>query len=272
MPETCTFPRWKIVAYDDGSLRGAQREITELHLHSCQDCRQWLAEMGEVDQLLRRNPGSRQTGYLYARARVQERIDATKQHADWRWRRAITTLTTLVVVALAIQLFLWPSPIVEGASSFAGWLSREHFRGRVYPETSITAPEAPPTPEVDAVSNLPFGLVLDRDATAALDTANSRLYRNATGMAILVGTSQRAGSLIIPPASTDDILIISVADKDVLLIFAQTEAGRAIIEADWIEDDIRHALLVLKQPAGGLTIEMLDVLVGALRLPALNSQ
>lgn len=91
MPETCTFPRWKIIAYDDGSLHGAQREITELHLHSCQECRLWLAEMREVDQLLRHNPSSPQTDYLHALAQIHERIRATAEHdPGWRWHRMIT--------------------------------------------------------------------------------------------------------------------------------------------------------------------------------------
>jgi len=260
MPETCTFPRWKIIAYDDGSLHGAQREITELHLHSCQECRQWLVEMREVDQLLRHNPSSPQTDYLHARAQIRERISATEHHPGWRWHRMITTMTTLVAVALVFQLFLWRSPIVEGASSFAGWLSRDHFKGRIYPETSITAPKAPPTAQIDAVSNLPFGLVPDRDTTPAPNTASSHVYRNATGMAILVGTSQRADSLIIPPEHVDDMLITGAAGTDVLLIYAQTEVGKAIIEVDWIKDGTRHFILVLKQPAGGLTVEMAHVL------------
>lgn len=263
MPETCTFPRWKIIAYDDGSLQGAQREITELHLHSCQECRQWLAEMREVDQLLRHNPSSPQTDYLHARAQIHERIAATEQDAGWRWHRVIMATTTLLIVALVVQLFLWRSPLVEGASSFTDWLSRDRFKGRIYPETSITAPKAQSIPQVDAANDLPFSLVPDQDATTRPEAAASHVYRNAAGLTILVGSSQRAGSLIVRPESGGDMLVTNTAGQDVLLIFAQTEAGRAIIEVDWIEGDTRHFILVLKQPVGGLTVEMAHVLARA---------
>jgi len=272
MPEMCTFPHWKLIAYDDGSLHGAQREITELHLHSCQECRQWLAEMRAVDQLLRHNPSAQQADYLQAHAQIRERIAATEQDAGWRWHRVITAATTLLIVALVAQLFLWRSPLVEGASSFAGWLSRDRFKGRVYPETSITAPKAQPTPLGDAAHDLPFRLELDQDATIRPEAAAGRVYRNAVGLSILVGTSPRAGSLIIQPESGGDMLVTSTAGRDVLLIFAQTETGRAIIEVDWIEGDARHFILVLKQPAGGLTVEMAHVLARAFIHAPLNGQ
>lgn len=265
MTDICTFPRWKLVAYDDGSLHGAQREIAEVHLRSCPQCRQWLAEMHEVDRLLSSIPAPQRVDFLKGRQHVYERIAAVQQRSTGRRHHAVTAVFALLIVALMIQALVGFSPIVEGGSSFTSWFTRDHYQSRVYPEFAIPRPTPVSRPSFDTASDLPFGLVPDLGASAASGIPTAHAYHSANGLAILVGISERANSPITLPESGGDMLLTSVAEQEVLLIFAKTEVGRAIIEIDWLEGDTRVTILTLKQPPGGITVAMALELVSAFR-------
>jgi anti-sigma factor RsiW len=49
----CDFPAERLIAYRDGDLDGAQREVVQTHLAACPDCRAWLGAMAEVRRILR---------------------------------------------------------------------------------------------------------------------------------------------------------------------------------------------------------------------------
>lgn len=263
MTDICTFPHWKLVAYDDGSLHGAQREITELHLRSCPQCRQWLVEMHEIDRLLRTAPPPQHVDFLQVRERVHGRIAAAQQRTGWQWNRVVAAVAALLIAALAIQIVVGPIPIAEGGNSFTKWLSRDPFRGRTYPQIDATLPPSLSPSSLNTASNLPFGLVPDDDASTTLNLTTAHAYRSAAGLAILVATDEQSTALIIPPDSRDDMLLASVAGQEVLVVFAKTEVGKAIVEMYWIENGSRNTILVLQQPPGGLAVEMALQLVSA---------
>lgn len=271
MTDICTFPHWKLVAYADGSLHGAQWEITELHLRCCPQCRQWLAEMHEVDCLISTTWQPQHSDFLQARARLYERIAEAEQRTTGRWHSAVTTVFALLIVALMIQALVGFSPLVEGGSSFTSWFTRDHYQSRVYPEFAIPRPTPVSRPSFDTASDLPFGLVPDLGASAASGIPTAHAYYSANGLAILVGISERANSPITLPESGGDMLLTSVAEQEVLLFFAKTEVGRAIIEIDWLEGDTRVTILTLKQPPGGITVAMALELVSAFRNAPLSS-
>ena len=90
------------------------------------------------------------------------------------------------------------------------------------------------------------------------------IYRNADGLVLLVVTDAGPSSAIVIPDDPSATLIVEAGGRDVLLTFAETEVSRSVVEIDWIVDDVRHAVFVLDQPAGGLTIEMARVIADAL--------
>ena len=52
MRPSCDLPATDLVAYADGALHAARKEIVEAHLEVCPSCRQRMAAFKAVDRLL----------------------------------------------------------------------------------------------------------------------------------------------------------------------------------------------------------------------------
>lgn len=169
----------------------------------------------------------------------------------------------IVVAVLAVLSIIRSDSIVIAGSSFSRWLSNDRFVGRVYPEASTKLTPTPILIPISVPGSLPFNLVPVVASPAQDTTGNNRMFRNSDGLTILVGADERASSLIVPPEDPDNALIIGVGGREVLLTFAQTEAGRAVIEIDWITGDTRHVILILRQPESGVTTEIAQTLAMA---------
>lgn len=264
MPDTCSFPRWLLVAYDDGSLRGNERERTAAHLATCTSCRQWLVEMRVVDRLLRSDPVTPRIGDSSPARGRTTRLLWRRGSGLWQRPGAVRVAAVLAVLLVLVQGVFWRSFLVEGGSSFTHWQSDERFSGRVYPEAFAT-PVPGVLPSVVAESApFPFDLRPIDDGADLAQLKGYRAYLRADGFAIVVGVDERFGSTIVRPEDPNDVMIIAVGGREVLLTFAETEIGRSIVEMDWIDGDLRHYVLVNVQPPGGITLEMARELAGAL--------
>jgi anti-sigma factor RsiW len=53
MTHPCSLPAEDLIAYGDGYLTGARRELVEAHLAVCPHCQQRVAAFADVDRVLR---------------------------------------------------------------------------------------------------------------------------------------------------------------------------------------------------------------------------
>lgn len=56
MMKTCQEIRQKLSAYQDGEVSHSQRDNIEAHLHNCDPCRKYLADLEQTYQLINRLP------------------------------------------------------------------------------------------------------------------------------------------------------------------------------------------------------------------------
>jgi len=54
--KTCHKIRQKLSAYQDGEVSQPQRDNIKVHLHNCDSCRKYLADLGQTTQLMNRLP------------------------------------------------------------------------------------------------------------------------------------------------------------------------------------------------------------------------
>lgn len=259
------FPRWQLIAYDDGSLRGEDRIRTQEHLEHCADCRQWIADMREVDQILLRDLRAHDENFNHAREAILDRITTSSAHSRCAGyhRHWVSIAAMLLVIFMTVHSVGWRNPIVVGGSSFTHWLSSDRFVGKTYPDAFVTITPTPILVPIGVPGSLPFQLAPVVAPPTQQRTSDDRVFRNGEGFTILVGTDEHPTSSIVQPEDPANALIVGVGGCEVLLTFAQTEAGRAVIEIDWITRDIRHIILILRQPENGVTVEMAQALAMA---------
>lgn len=221
--------------------------------------------MREVDQILLHDPRTPDEDFHRARRAILDRVatnGARSRRAGCR-RNWISIAVMTVVVIFVVHSVGWRNPIVVGGSSFTEWLSGDRFVGRIYLGAFVTITPTPIRVPIGVPGSLPFRLAPVVASPAQETATDDRVFRNGEGFTILVGTDEHAASSIVQPEDPDNALIIGVGGREVLLTFAQTEAGRAVIEIDWITRDIRHIILILRQPENGVTAEMAQALAMA---------
>jgi len=262
MSGDCSFPRWRLIALDDGSLHARLRGVTASHLESCVACQQWLAEMHEVDAILRRalldtsETGSRKH---YTALGTNKGVSKDKsREVGTRWSRWAIPIVILVMVIFA-GVF-WRESLTAQSIQISDWLSLKPFT----PYTRQGIPQSTPIPTPrPGHSDLPFGLLPNGEMPSGGEADAYRLYSNGEGFSILVGVNSVSNTYMQPATDEDDRQIINVDGEEVLIAYSRTEVGRSVISSDWISNDDVHFILVMKQPANGVTIEMVEVLVKA---------
>jgi len=138
----CKDIRWMLSLYDSGELSPEEQEIAETHLASCEKCRQELARISDVPELIRSLHGD--TWWADVSLSVREQIDASvregtpprirRTRADkkgvitgvpgWRptrigsiaetflerpvWQRALVVVSAVLLIALTSWLVIRP--------------------------------------------------------------------------------------------------------------------------------------------------------------------
>ena len=254
----------ELLAYQDAALGPRRQAEVDAHVRECPACRDYLWESDEIGRLLRRHVPIVDDPKGLARLKARLAAEPPTEPPASRTRDRRWPLAASLALLTVLGLSLLSAGTIEGGSSFTRWLSRESesSEGRILPGGYFNVtPATLPTVGQDA-SLLPFGLV-----ATGMDWApdgSGQTYRNVDGLAILVVTDSSPSSAIVIPDDPSATLIVEAGGRDVLLTFAETEVSRSVVEIDWIVDDVRHAVLVLDQPAGGLTIEMARVIADAL--------
>jgi hypothetical protein len=247
----CDFPKEYLVIYQDGELCGAPLEITEAHLRACRSCRQWLADMAEVDRLLGEAIPIRDAPS--GRAALKERIEhlppplPPRSEPFQRGRALIVGLLLLVILAGSLG---WGDAVVEGGSSFTRWWRQESADSGVVPSghadpTAVMAPAGIP-----AAPELPFDLALvatGRDEDGFIE----RFYRNPDGLAISVSHDRRGTSWLTPSDDAQRRHIIGINGRDVVVTYGRTP--REVTAMSWAAGEALVLVFVLEQPPGGFT-------------------
>jgi hypothetical protein len=131
----CKDVKWMIALYDSGELSPEENEMTKDHLAACEKCRQELAHISRVPEMIQSLHGD--TWWADVSASVREHISTTKEKSDrikeegttagmpiWRparissvvtaamarpvWKRAVITAIALIAIAATSILILRP--------------------------------------------------------------------------------------------------------------------------------------------------------------------
>ncbi len=85
----CRKVRWLLALYDNGELNSEEKEKVEAHLASCPTCRQELARLSRVPQLLQSLQGD--TWWADVSSPVRERLDAASAEGSLLQAKPIET-------------------------------------------------------------------------------------------------------------------------------------------------------------------------------------
>src|SRR5215211_1118077 len=97
MIPACDLPPEDLVAYADGGLHAARKELVDAHLEACPDCRQRMAAFTAVDRLLQAR-----TPLIHDRAQQQALVTRIEQVAGRRRPPPITLWMAIVVCVLVL--------------------------------------------------------------------------------------------------------------------------------------------------------------------------
>ncbi len=86
MTETCDRYLADLVAYADGELRAARKEVVEAHLQVCPGCLRRIAEFTEVDRLIQASSPARSATSECAALKLRLAQAAHDRSHSW-WRR-----------------------------------------------------------------------------------------------------------------------------------------------------------------------------------------
>lgn len=249
----CGFPRARLIAYRDGTLRGARLEITEAHVAACAMCRDFLHELDLVDRMLRTA-----TPFVddpEARAAIKARIaEMPAPRADPPRRSPFTRGQLTLVVAALLGLLVISVTVpgaIEGGSSFTRFFSRERGQQRVYPEgygsgTPIILPTV-----TSGVATLPLGLV-PTGPVSVDETSTRQGFRNPDGLAVSVTADRSGTTVLFPPRDNSRQRIVAVDGREVLVgLYSEDDW---IIDLMWIDGETVYDVLILEQPPGGLRL------------------
>src|SRR5215211_6693704 len=123
MIPACDLPPEDLVAYADGGLHAARKELVAAHLQACPDCRRRMAEFVAVDRLLQAH-----TPLIHDRAQQQALVARIEQMAG-RPRRPPLTLWMAIVVCVLVLLQVMLPPGARLA-----WPAAPHARTMVMPQ------------------------------------------------------------------------------------------------------------------------------------------
>lgn len=247
----CTLPVEDLVAYTDGDLRGARRELVEAHLAVCLHCRERAAAFATVDHLLRDEsaPIDDPDGRNALRARLAQAS-----------RRPASPLSLRSVALLLLVLALVVGPVVLHASTSI--VSRTHQQvalrlsgGKGPPGTPITGVRSPQTgaPPLGfrAVppADLPFGLLRAAQSTPQ-PTRVELMYRNGEQLALLL-VEEPTDALGDTARNTNEALVVVRGVEVRWLLDPRPGAVAGLI---WVRHGVHFEMLVTDSPQGGLQL------------------
>jgi hypothetical protein len=160
-----------------------------------------------------------------------------------------------------LGLGLFSTGTIEGGSSFTRWFNEDSSIGQRRSATHVeqTPISAPSVVRDDG--RLPFG---PRPTTQPASQPGKRFYRSPNGLVIAMLVDQAGGSEIHVDRASGTTGIVAVNGRDVYMTMTQTPDGLAVISFDWVENDRLVSILVLDQPAGGLTVEAAQEIAAAM--------
>ena len=123
----CKDIRWMLALYDTGELSAKEKKITEAHLAECVKCRQELARLNQVPEMMQSLQG--ETWWADVGASVKEQISAgaaepgrlkRKRRAAGMptWQRALAGVLALIIVAVTSLVI--PAGYRYGAKQYTG--------------------------------------------------------------------------------------------------------------------------------------------------------
>ena len=247
----CGFPRARLIAFHDGTLRGAQLEITQTHVAACEGCSAFLHELKQVDRLLRSATPLHDD--LEARAAIKARVAAMPLPSPPRNRRSLlgrgrVALAVVALLGVVVMSVSVPGGI-EGGSSFTRLFSDERV-----PRTSrpigeeIGTPIILPAATIGAVE-LPLALAPSGEATGD-DRFIEQGFRAPNGLAVMVSVDRTGEAIHYVPQDNDRQRIVAASGREVLVgVYGDDEW---VTYLKWFKDDALFQVLILEQPPGGL--------------------
>lgn len=266
---TCAVRGEDLIAYADGYLAGARRELVEAHLRVCAHCQDRVAAFREVDRIIREGAplvdDSAGRVALHAALLTQQ---ARRPVVPWPLRRSIITASLLLLLA---GLLTWP------ISSRAGVpLGRFIDFGPVRVERSVssgrdapallhvaTAGPSPAALIFSAVEPpvLPLGLKRVERSTPTQDRLEL-LYRNGLGMAVLVQQTPARANVVSLDTSSGEHGVTLVAGIEVLWL-ADPQPG-AVSWLFWEREGVFFELMMTESPPDGLLLTDAERIVESL--------
>jgi hypothetical protein len=271
-PPACGFPRERLIAYRDGTLRAAQLEIAQAHVSTCPDCRAALHAMDEVDRLLREAaPDSDDAG---VRGQIKQRVASLPAPRPPRGsvmpRSRVVLALTLVILLVGASV-VWLDSTVQGGSTFARWIRGEPWSFTIRHEEA--APAATPlalTPTLVLTAE-PRSGDLTRVGTGRMgDGIGEHYYRREDGLNLLVIVDHTGASFIIPPQDPNLATTLVVDGREIHVQTTATE--RTVSSFVWTAGQTFVSVLVLEQPPGGLCVADVEDIARALLADPLLEQ
>lgn len=259
----CGLPREWLIGMRDGDLHAAQLELAETHLRACPHCRRWMAQMDEIDRLLRDATPYRDNPI--ARAQVKARVAVVPERSrlfgsSARGGTQLRLLTGGLAVLAVLLLAAVPGrgPITAAGSGLADWIREEPVRlpPASQPGTPVVAPAG-----VSGAIELPLGLAQAGD-TATGDTFIQRYYRSDSGLAISYSADCSGTNYLTEPRDPGLSETVGVNGVPVRVDYGLKRGS--VIALYWARGDTLHEILILEDTTPPLSLKSAQLLVTAL--------
>lgn len=259
------LPAEDLIAYADGELRGARKEVVEAHLAVCANCRTRLAEFRQVDRALRE--GSPPLDDPAARAALRARIARTAARAERPvWPRVMRALGAAVLVILAVIALPVSSSARGGIARFLRFdafpaaaprpagreLSRPATRGVPPPVGSLGFVAVEP-------ARLPLGLALV-ERSAPHPARLELTYQNSAYLKVVIVQEPAATTSFWASAPNARTVWIDGAE----VLWLQDPRPGTVSMLAWERGGVLFTLTPVIAPAGGFLFEDARQVVAAL--------
>lgn len=242
-----------LFAYEDGALDPDEQMTVAAHIRVCDRCYERLALSHEIGVLVRRSAPplvDDPEGLEELKRRLREpQLPPTACRQRTNAGRFVVLGGALIVV---LVVGLVSTETIEGGSSFSRWFSGDVPMRRTRPDGSVGGTPLVASSVVTGIPELPFGLL---PTTGEPGPAGDRFYRSANGFAISVIVERESDSWIYADSGATRTEIVGVNGREVYVSVNNTPEGPAVVAFDWVEDNRLVSVLVIEQPAVGLTVD-----------------
>lgn len=214
----CQDIRWMLALYDSGELSAEEKEITEAHLATCEKCRQELARLSQVPEMMQSLQG--ETWWADVSSAVKKQIstdgaEPSKVKRERRtigmpiWQRALAGVFALAIMAVTSLAIIRPWEVTDITQLAVDTAQNS---------SQVQALIGEGTPDI--IAEQVDGAVLVKFTTmeaivsATVDTENGR-----------ISAIQRQALVFLPPGMPVDRPELTQEEKGEALAIAQADSN-----------------------------------------------